>query len=75
MQAQVRQMSSQTNFGVALDPTVSVHAPLAVKDEYTFAFLDLEDAHTERELERVLTRSVEASLQKMGDMFSFVGSQ
>jgi hypothetical protein len=25
----------------------SVHAQLAVKDEYTFAFLDLEDAHSE----------------------------
>ena len=53
-------MSSQTNFGAALDPAVSVHAQLAVKDEYTFAFLDLEDAHGERELEPALTRRVEA---------------
>ena len=35
-------MSSQTNFGAALDPAVSVHAQLAVKDEYTFAFLGFE---------------------------------
>jgi hypothetical protein len=63
------------SFGAALDPAVSVHAQLAVKDEYTFAFLDLEDAHSERELERALTRRVEAFLQEMGNMFTFVGSQ
>lgn len=74
-QAFQRTMSSQTNFGVALDPAVSVHAQLAVKDEYTFAFLDLEDAHSERELERALTGRVEAFLQEMGNMFTFVGSQ
>jgi hypothetical protein len=54
-QAFQRTMTSQTNFGAALDPAASVHAQLAVKDEYTFAFLDLEDAHSERELERALT--------------------
>jgi predicted nuclease of restriction endonuclease-like (RecB) superfamily len=59
----------------ALDPAASVQAPLAVKDEYTFAFLDLEDAHSERELERALTERVDASLQEMGNMFAFVGSQ
>jgi predicted nuclease of restriction endonuclease-like (RecB) superfamily len=48
---------------------------LAVKDEYTLAFLDLEDAHSERELERALTARVEAFLREMGDMFTFVGSQ
>jgi len=70
-----RTMSSQTNFAAALDPLVSVHAQLAVKDEYTFAFLDLEDAHSERELERALTGRVEAFLREMGDRFTFVGSQ
>jgi predicted nuclease of restriction endonuclease-like (RecB) superfamily len=74
-QAFQRTVSSQTNFGAALDPAVSVHAQLAVKDEYTFAFLDLEDAHSERELERALTGRVEAFLQEMGNMFTFVGSQ
>jgi len=53
-------MTSQTNFGAALDPAASVHAQLAVKDEYTFAFLDLEDAHSERELERALTERIGA---------------
>lgn len=70
-----RTMNSQTNFTASLEPSVSVHAQLAVKDEYTFAFLDLEDAHSERELERALTGRVEAFLREMGDMFTFVGSQ
>jgi predicted nuclease of restriction endonuclease-like (RecB) superfamily len=70
-----RTMSSQTNFAVALDPSVSVHAQLAVKDEYTFAFLELEDKHSEREQERALTGRVETFLREMADMFTFVGSQ
>ena len=70
-----RTMSSQTNFANALDPEVSIHAQLAVKDEYTFAFLELEDEHSERELERALTGRVETFLREMGDMFTFVGSR
>ena len=70
-----RTISSQTNFAVAIDPSVSVHAQLAVKDEYTFAFLELEDKHSERELERALAGRVEIFLREMGDMFTFVGSQ
>ena len=46
-----------------------------MKDEYTFAFLELEDEHSERELERALTGRVETFLREMGDMFTFVGSQ
>jgi len=68
-------VANQTNFEAAMEHPASVHAQLAVKDEYTFAFLDLEDEHSERELERALTGRVEAFLREMGDMFTFVGSQ
>jgi len=74
-QAFQRTMANQTNFAATLGHTASVHAQLAVKDEYTFVFLDLEDEHSERELERALTGRVEAFLREMGDMFTFVGSQ
>jgi predicted nuclease of restriction endonuclease-like (RecB) superfamily len=74
-QAFQRTMTSQTNFAAALEPVASVHAQLAVKDEYTFAFLDLEDAHSERELERALTERIDAFLQEIGNMVTFVGSQ
>ena len=74
-QAFQRMIANQTNFATALEHTASVRAQLAVKDEYTFFFLDLEDEHSERELERALTGRVEAFLREMGDMFTFVGSQ
>lgn len=32
-----------------------LNAQLAVKDEYTFAFVELEDAHSEQQFERALT--------------------
>jgi predicted nuclease of restriction endonuclease-like (RecB) superfamily len=70
-----RTMSSQTNFARTLESESSIHAQLAVRDEYTFAFLELGDEHSERELERALTGRVEAFLREMGDMFTFVGSQ
>ena len=70
-----RTLNSQTNFDTPLSDAVKVQAKLAVKDEYTFAFLDLEEQHSERELERALTGRIEAFLREMGDMFTFVGSQ
>lgn len=74
-QAFQRTIANQTNFAASLEQTASVHAHLAVKDEYTFVFLDLANEHSERELERALTGRVEAFLREMGDMFTFVGSQ
>ena len=34
-------MSSQTCFSDTLDPEDSVHAPVGMKDEYSFAFREL----------------------------------
>ena len=70
-----RTLNSQTNFEAVLSDSIQTQAKLAVKDEYTFAFLDLEDEHSERELERALTGRVEAFLREMGDMFAFLGRQ
>ena len=50
-------------------------AKLAVKDAYTFDFLELADEHSERELEKAILTRVEPFLQEMGGMFTFVGSQ
>ena len=50
-------------------------AKLAVKDEYTFDFLDLGEEHGERELERVLIGKIEDLLRAMGGLFAFMGSQ
>jgi predicted nuclease of restriction endonuclease-like (RecB) superfamily len=66
---------SQTNFDRALTPKLRAQAKLAVKDEYTFDFLELGEQHSERELERALIARIEHFLRAMGGLFAFVGSQ
>jgi predicted nuclease of restriction endonuclease-like (RecB) superfamily len=66
---------SQTNFLQTLPTTVQPQAQLAVKDEYTFDFLELGDEHSERQLELAILAKVEPFLREMGGLFSFVGSQ
>ncbi|MEM7070078.1 MAG: PDDEXK nuclease domain-containing protein, partial [Pseudomonadota bacterium] len=70
-----RTLMGQTNFKQTLTPEQLSRAKLAVKDEYTFDFLDLGDDYSERELERALIVRVEEFLREMGGMFAFVSSQ
>jgi len=65
----------QTNFNKALTHGLRAQAKLAVKDEYTFDFLELGEEHAERELERALVGRIEQFLRAMGGLFAFVGSQ
>ena len=48
---------------------------LTIKDDYTFNFLDLEEEHSERELERAILNKINSFLQEMGGVFSFIGNQ
>ncbi|MGI9074273.1 MAG: PDDEXK nuclease domain-containing protein [Bryobacteraceae bacterium] len=66
---------NQTSFDTALPEHVREQAKLAVKDEYTFDFLELADEHSERQLEQAILAKVEPFLLEMGGMFSFIGSQ
>jgi predicted nuclease of restriction endonuclease-like (RecB) superfamily len=66
---------NQTNFETALPEHIRSQAKLAVKDEYTFDFLELADEHSERQLEQAILAKVEPFLLEMGGMFSFIGSQ
>jgi predicted nuclease of restriction endonuclease-like (RecB) superfamily len=66
---------NQTNFDQTLSTEIRNQAKLAVKDEYTFDFLELADQHSERQLEQSILSRVEPFLQEMGGMFTFVGSQ
>ena len=66
---------NQTNFEIVLSEEVRTQAKLAVKDEYTFDFLELADKHSERQLESAILARVEPFLQEMGGMFTFMGSQ
>ncbi len=66
---------NQTNFDKTMTPELRAQAKLALKDEYTFDFLELGEEHAERELERALITRIEDFLRAMGGMFAFVGSQ
>lgn len=66
---------NQTNFEDQLPSEYKNQAILAVKDEYTFDFLDLTPEHNERELERGLITHVQKFLSEMGGMFAFLGNQ
>ena len=74
-QSYEKSMLGQTNFDRALTPELRAQAKLAVKDEYTFDFLELGEEHGERELERALIARIEDLLRAMGGMFAFMGSQ
>lgn len=68
-------MLDQTNFEETLPDEIRGQARLAVKDEYTFDFLELGDEHSERQLETAILGRIEPFLREMGGVFSFVGSQ
>jgi hypothetical protein len=68
-------MLNQTNFDKALPDMIRRQAKLAVKDDYTFDFLELDEDHDERELERALIAKINRFLVEMGGVFAFVGNQ
>lgn len=70
-----RYMANQTNFDKAVPEKYRHQAKLAVKDEYSFDFLELGEEHSEKELERALLENVRKFLIEMGSYFTFVGNQ
>jgi predicted nuclease of restriction endonuclease-like (RecB) superfamily len=64
---------NQSNFDRALPKRLVPQAKLAIKDEYTFDFLDLAAEHSEKELEQAIMSRSETFLREMGGMFTFVG--
>lgn len=68
-------MLGQTNFTETVPIEIQHQAKLAVKDEYTFDFLELGDEHSERQLEHAILGRIEPFLREMGGLFSFIGSQ
>lgn len=74
-QSYEKTLLNQTNFNVTLTDTIKNQAKLAVKDEYTFDFLELGDDHSEMELERALIVKINRFLVEMGGAFAFMGNQ
>jgi len=74
-QSYEKTLLGQTNFEETVSAEIRNQAKLAVKDEYTFDFLELADEHKERELESAILARIEKFLLEMGGMFAFIGSQ
>lgn len=70
-----RYLLNQTNFEQTLPPMQAERALLSVKDDYNLDFLNLQDEHTERELEAALLLNIIKFLSEMGGYFAFVGRQ
>lgn len=70
-----RFMANQTNFDKTVPEKYRHQAKLAVKDEYSFDFLELAEEHSEKELERALLENVRNFLIEMGGYFTFVDNQ
>lgn len=65
----------QTNFEQTLPESIKNQAILAIKDEYTFDFLNLGEEHSESQLEAALVNNIRAFLLEMNFQFAFVGNQ
>jgi len=74
-QSYEKMLLNQTNFNKALPDAIKNQAKLAVKDEYTFDFLELGEQHSEMELERALISKINRFLVEMGGAFAFMGNQ
>jgi hypothetical protein len=70
-QSYEKSLTGQTNFDQALTPELRAQAKLAVKDDYTFDFLELGEGHNERELERALIARIEDFLCAHGRVVRF----
>ncbi len=74
-QSYEKTLLNQTSFDKTVPAKIRNQAKLAVKDEYTFGFLEFGDEHLENELERALMVNVRRFLLEMGGYFCFVGNQ
>ena len=68
-------LMNQTNFDQTLPEKYKHQARLAVKDHYTFDFLELAEEHSEHELEQTLVKNIRKFLIEMGVWFTFVSNQ
>jgi predicted nuclease of restriction endonuclease-like (RecB) superfamily len=74
-QSYEKYLLNQTSFDDALPEEIKTQAALAVKDHYTFDFLELAEEHSERQLEKALVANLREFLAELGGTFAFVGSQ
>jgi predicted nuclease of restriction endonuclease-like (RecB) superfamily len=66
---------NQTNFDKTITEDYRAQAKLAIKDEYSFDFLEMSEDYQERELELGLLKNIRKFLMEMGSDFAFMGNQ
>lgn len=66
---------NQTNLEKALPEPQKKLAQLAIKDHYTFDFLNITEGHQESELEQTLIKNIRSFLLEMGSDYAFIGNQ
>ena len=74
-QSYEKYLLGQHNFENTLPEKIKNQAILAVKDDYIFDFLELNDKHSEFELEQALIKNIRSFLIEFGTDFTFVGNQ
>ncbi|MBU2639064.1 MAG: DUF1016 family protein [Nanoarchaeota archaeon] len=74
-QAYEKTLLNQTNFDRTLPAKMNKQAKLAVKDEYTFDFLELGEEYNEKQLEQAAIAKINRFLQEMNGIFTFLGNQ
>lgn len=70
-----RFLLNQTNFDQTLTEKYKHQAKLAVKDSYSFDFLEMSEDYSEREMELGLIKNIRKFLLEMGGDFAFIGNQ
>jgi predicted nuclease of restriction endonuclease-like (RecB) superfamily len=68
-------LMNQTNFDKTISADYRDQAKLAIKDEYSFDFLEMSEDYRERELELGLLKNIRKFLMEMGSDFAFMGNQ
>ncbi len=68
-------LTNQTNFNKALPEKYKHQAKLAVKDEYSFDFLEMSESYDERELELKLVKDLRKFLIELGGDYAFISNQ
>jgi len=68
-------LTNQTNFDKSLQEKYKNQAKLALKDSYSFDFLEMAEDYKERDLELSLVKNIRSFLMEMGGDYSFIGNQ
>ena len=65
----------QHNFDKALTTNEITNYSMQFKDEYDLSFLNLQDHHTEKQLETAIVKNITQMLGQFGSDFAFMGQQ